>query len=118
MQGAAGGEQDLEELNGKVTDLLDKVNVTADEYYETVSLANSYSVLVPASASGLSTTKSVIRASIEPTAIAEALLFILFFCGCFVLSLVETNRKKPVAAAADDDDDADDEDDAPADAEA
>ncbi len=111
-------EQDLEELNGKVTDLLDKVNVTADEYYETVSLANSYSVLVPASASGLSTTKSVIRASIEPTAIAEALLFILFFCGCFVLSLVETNRKKPVAAAADDDDDADDEDDAPADAEA
>ena len=87
-------DADLADLNAKVVDMLNKVNLTANEYYETVSLANSYQVDVPSSASGLSTTKSVVKSSIQPMMILEALVFVLYFGGTFLLSLILTNRKK------------------------
>ena len=87
-------DADLADLNAKVVDMLNKVNLTANEYYETVSLANSYQVDVPSSASGLSTTKNVVKSSIQPMMILEALVFVLYFGGTFLLSLILTNRKK------------------------
>ena len=39
-------EADLEKLNEKVNTLINSVNETADEYYETVSFANAYNILV------------------------------------------------------------------------
>lgn len=93
-------DADLADLNAKVVDMLNKVNLTANEYYENVSLANSYQVDVPSSASGLSTTKSVVKSSIEPMMILEALVFVLYFGGTFLLSLILTNRKKRTEEAA------------------
>ena len=87
-------EKDLTALNQKVTELLQKVNDTANEYYETVYLSNAYSILVPASTSALMTTQSIIQASMEPVLIIEALLFVLYLGTCFVLALIYENRKK------------------------
>ncbi len=101
-------EADMAALSAKVNDLLNKTNATANEYYETVYLANAYNILVPATSSGLTTTKSVIKSSIEPLLIIEALLFVLYFGFAFCYSLVEVNRKHRRAAAraaAEDDDD-------------
>ena len=101
-------ENDMSSLNAKLTDLLNKTNATANEYYETVYLANAYSILVPASSSGMTTTTSVIKASIEPLLIAEALFFVLYFGASFIVSIVEeTRRRKALAAAAGRDDDND-----------
>jgi len=87
-------EKDLESLSKKVSELLDKINDTANEYYETVYLANSYSILVPASTSALRTTRSVIKSSLEVFLIVEALLFVCYFGTAFVMAIVLENRKK------------------------
>ena len=87
-------EDDLASLDVQVNDLLEKVNVTADEYYQTVFLSNSYKILVPASSAGLYSTKNIIKHSLEPMLIAEALIFVIYFGGSFVLSMVEENKKR------------------------
>jgi hypothetical protein len=87
-------EADLEDLNTQVNDLLEKVNVTSDEYYQTVFLSNSYRILVQASSSGLHSTKNIIKLAVQPVVIGEALIFVLYFGGCFVLSLIEETRKR------------------------
>ncbi len=94
-------ESDLEALSKKVNDLLKKVNDTANEYYETVYLSNAYSILVPASTSALVTTKSIIKASMEPLLILEALVFVVYFGVAFLTALVvETRKKREQTAAA------------------
>lgn len=90
-------EADLASLSEKVNDLLDKTNLTANEYYETVYLANAYSVLVPASSATLRTTKNVISSAIEPLLITEALIFICYIGVAFVLSLLYENRARKLA---------------------
>lgn len=100
-------ETEMSNLSAKVNDLLNKTNATANEYYETVSLANAYSVLVPASTSGLTTTKSVIKSAMEPLIIAEALIFVLYFVIAFCVSLVLETRKRRAANAEDDDEEDD-----------
>lgn len=104
-------------LSTKVNDLLNKTNATANEYYETVYLANSYKVLVPASSSGLTLSTSIIKASVEPMVIVEALLFVVYFGFAFCYSLFIVNRAKrqekhaaEAAAPEDEEDDEDDED--------
>ena len=87
-------DEELKALDEKVKSLIDKINVTANEYYETVYLANAYSILVPPSSSGMTVTKSVIRSSIEPMVISEALLFALYFGYSFCYALVLVNRER------------------------
>ncbi|MDE6730211.1 MAG: lipopolysaccharide biosynthesis protein [Oscillospiraceae bacterium] len=93
-------EADLAALNEKVNDLLNKTNLTANEYYETVYLANAYSILVPASASALRTTKNVINSSMESLLIVEAILLVLYLGITFVLSLIYENRAKKAESEA------------------
>ncbi len=87
-------EKDLDALNVKINTLMDAVNDTANEYYETVYLSNAYSVLVPASYSSLGTTKNVIKSSMSTVLIAEALILVIFLGTAFVLAIVSDNRKK------------------------
>ena len=87
-------ETEMANLNAKVTDLINKINATANEYYETVYLANAYNILVPASSSAMTVTTSVIKASIEPLIISEALLFVLYFGFAFCYSLILANRDR------------------------
>ncbi len=97
-------EAELSVLNGKITDLINKTNATANEYYETVYLANAYSILVPASSSAMTVTKSVIKACIEPLVIVEALLFVMYFGMSFLYSLIQENRKRKSKDKTDDND--------------
>jgi hypothetical protein len=96
-------ESELAALNAKVTDIINKTNITANEYYETVYLANAYNILVPASSSALIVTTSVIRSSIEPLVITEALLFVAYFGIAFCYSLVLENRKQKRRSRVDSD---------------
>ena len=105
-------DSQMADLSAKVNDLLNKTNATANEYYETVYLANSYKVLVPASSSGLTLSTSIIKASIQPMVIAEAMIFVVFFGFSFCYSLFIVNRekrreKRAEAAAEDGADDTD-----------
>lgn len=92
-------EADMAALNAKVLALLDEVDKTADEYYETVYLGNAYTILVPATTSALSTTTSVINSSMETILIAEALLLVVYLGVAFVMALIAENKKKPALAA-------------------
>ena len=92
-------EKDLANLNSKVAELLDKINTTANEYYETVYLANSYTILVPASSSALHTTKNILKSALKPFVIVEALLFVCYFGVAFVIALVLETREAKLLAA-------------------
>lgn len=94
-------ENDLASLNTKVADLIELVNATAEDYYENVSYANAYSVLVPASSSVTNSIKSVINASMLPLLGSEALLFVVYIGLAFVTGIISENKKRKAAAAAD-----------------
>lgn len=104
----AEAEKDLSALNQKINTLMDATNQTANEYYETVYLANSYNILVPPSTSGLTTTTSILKSAAEPMLIAEALIFVLYLGASFVIALIEENKKKKVLPAAADGDEPED----------
>ena len=85
-------EAELEDLSNKVSNLLELVNQTADEYYETIYLANAYNILVPANTSGLITLKSIIKSAIPICLVLEGLIFVLYLGIAFVKSLIEENK--------------------------
>ena len=87
-------ETELADLSQKVDHLLDIVNQTADEYYETIYLANAYNILVPADTSGLITLKTIIKSAFPIFLVLEGLLFIAYLGTAFVLALVYENKAK------------------------
>ncbi|MCR5718690.1 MAG: lipopolysaccharide biosynthesis protein [Oscillospiraceae bacterium] len=86
--------KEMDALNAKVTELINKTNATANEYYSTVYLSNSYNILVPPNSSGLTVTKSIIRSAVEPLVIIEALLFVIYFGYAFIYSIILENKKR------------------------
>lgn len=97
-------EADLAALNEKVTNLIDLVNKTADEYYNTVSFANAYNILVPASTSSVARSlKSIFSESFMTIFLVEALIFVAYIGVAFVTALIAENKKKAgLAIDADD----------------
>ncbi len=109
----AEAERELSVLNEKVAMLTDAINVTANEYYETVYLANAYTILVPPSTSGNAAAKSILKSAMMPAAVAEAVIFVVYFGVSFIIALIEENKKKrlaPVSADPHEQDDAQEED--------
>lgn len=117
-------EADLAKLSERINEMIDVVNRTADDYYENVSLANSYSILVPATASVAASSFSAVRSIIIPAFVLECLLVVLYVCVALFEAVVEQynkNRRKAAAAeaadavdaeivsCADEDDDADED---------
>lgn len=98
-------ENDLSSLNVKINKLLDDINKTADEYYETVSFANSYNILVPASSSAI---KNTMRLSIEhakmPIIVLEVLLLVIYIGFAFVTSIIDENKKNKDVISAEEND--------------
>ncbi len=78
-------EERLADINEKVTNLIDIVNKTADEYYETVSFAHAYNILVPAT--GIEPTV-VTKDIMIPIIMLEAVLFIVYLVTVFVRAVV------------------------------
>ncbi len=103
-------DAELEALCTKLNELSESVNETATDYFETVSLANAYSVLVPASSSTSSAISNAISHMKRPLLIAEALLFVIYLAfavvRAFIVSYRRDNLKKAAEADADADTDA------------
>lgn len=93
-------EKDLKELNEKVNDLIQLVNDTADDYYQNVSLANSYRILVPATSAVAATVKSGIVKAIVPVFGIELLLMMVYLSVAFVEAIREDSQKRKLVAAA------------------
>ena len=74
-------------MNEKVSKLLDDINVTADEYYENVSFADAYSILVPASSSTVGFIRSLIDSALKPAVILEGTAFLVYLCAAFIYGI-------------------------------
>ena len=84
----------------KVNDLIQLVNDTADDYYQNVSLANSYRILVPATSAVAATVKSGIVKAIVPVFGIELLLMMVYLSVAFVEAIREDSQKRKLVAAA------------------
>ena len=69
-------DEDLTALNEKINKIIDDINVTANEYYESVAFKNAYNILVPASSSVTGAISDVLKNTILPFAIFEAIVFV------------------------------------------
>lgn len=90
-------EADLASLNEKVNNLIEQVNTTADEFYSTVSFANAYNILVPATGSVTDELINSVKGSLKIAAILAGLIFIVYVAVSFVNSMIEENKKKKAA---------------------
>ena len=76
-------ETDLASLNEKLNNLIDVVSKTSEEYYRTVTFANAYNILVPASLSSIDVIGIVIETAMKPLIIMEALAFLIYLAVAF-----------------------------------
>lgn len=76
-------DKQLEDVNNKITDIIDKVKLTADDYYENVTFQNAYNILVPASNTMSSTMKVVMNNIKSPLVLGEGVVFIVYFMLAF-----------------------------------
>lgn len=93
-------EKDLTKLHEKVINLIDNINATANDYYQNVSLANAYNILVPATSSAATTVTSGISKAIVPLFGIEVILLMLYLGISFFSSLVEMTRKRKLEIQA------------------
>lgn len=93
-------EADLASLNEKINKLIDQVNITADEYYSTVSFANAYNILVPASGSITNEIMNSFKNAFTIIIIVAGLIFIVYVTMSFVKSIIEENKKRKAALAS------------------
>ncbi|MBR1823208.1 MAG: lipopolysaccharide biosynthesis protein [Ruminococcus sp.] len=105
-------EEQLTSLGEKVTDLVQKTELTAQEYYENVEYKNAYNILVPAVASATSLISTIIHNSMVPVFALEALIFFIYFVVSFFTSLKTTSQRRKAAHAGSTGSDDDDDDEA------
>lgn len=86
-------EKDLAALNEKFNGLVDLVNRTADEYYENVTYARAYKVLVPANGSTINELVSSVQLMMKPLLIVEILLFLIFACVVVITAISHDYNK-------------------------
>lgn len=92
-------EEYFNDLDSKVSQLIENINITADEFYTTVAFANAYNVLVPASSSSVvHSVKNAIEDSITIIFVAEALIVVAYICVVFVTAMIDENKKKLIIA--------------------
>lgn len=100
--------QQLEDVNNKITDIIEDVKLTADDYYENVTFQNAYNILVPASNSA-SSTIGAIKANIKmPVILGEGIVFVLYFMVAFIEAIkadtFDKKKKKATEQKTSDDD--------------
>ena len=90
-------DQQLDDVNKKITDIIDTVKLTADDYYENVTFQNAYNILVPATNS-MSSTISAVKSNIKmPLILGEGVVFALYFMVAFIEAIKTDafdNKKK------------------------
>lgn len=94
-------ETDMKSICDKMNQLINDVNETADDYFETASYTNAYNILVPASGSVSSSVSNAISNMMRPMLIVEALLFVAYLVFAIVRAfMVSYRREKLVSAVA------------------
>ena len=91
-------EENLDSLYNKITVLLEKVNATANEYYENVAFANAVNIVVPSSSTSVGRLHVAVLSSVKIIVIAEAALLLLYIMVVIIASLA----KKPAAKTEED----------------
>ncbi len=86
-------EKDLAKLNEEIDELINLVNMTTDDFYKTVVFSKAYNILVPANSSFSNATKHALNDAVMPIAIADALLFVIYFAAAVILSCIEEYTK-------------------------
>lgn len=88
-------DEQLENVNAKISELIEDVKKTADDYYENVTFQNAYNILVPAS-NTMSSTMSVILNNVKtPLILGEGAVFALYFMVAFIEAIkTDFDRKK------------------------
>ncbi len=78
-------EEHLASISSRITELIDIVNKTSDEFYETVTFAHAYNILVPAT--GAEPTV-VTKELLIPILIGEVVIFIIYVVIAFTKALI------------------------------
>lgn len=84
-------DKQLDDVNNKIADIIEKVKMTADDYYENVTFQNAYNILVPASNTMSSTIKVVMNNVKSPLVLGEGAVFALYFVIAFI-EAVKTDK--------------------------
>lgn len=93
-------ETDMKNVCDKMNQLINDVNETADDYFETASYTNAYNILVPASGSVSSSVSNAISNMMRPMLIVEALLFVAYLAFAVVRAFMVSYRREKLVPAA------------------
>ena len=93
-------ETDMKSICDKMNQLINDVNETADDYFETASYTNAYNILVPASGSVSSSVSNAISNMMRPMLIVEALLFVAYLVFAIVRAFMVSYRREKLVSAA------------------
>lgn len=93
-------ETDMKNICDKMNQLINDVNETADDYFETASYTNAYNILVPASGSVSSSVSNAISNMIRPMLIVEALLLVAYLVFAVVRAFMVSYRRDKLVPAA------------------
>lgn len=93
-------ETDMKNVCDKMNQLINDVNETADDYFETASYTNAYNILVPASGSVSSSVSNAISNMMRPMLIVEALLLVAYLVFAVVRAFMVSYRREKLVPAA------------------
>lgn len=93
-------EQQLSDLNDKITDLVSKTELTANEYYENVAFNNAYNILVPAVGGSSTTVNNIVEESTKPLVLFEGFLLIVYLVIATIEAMIADSKVRKAAEAA------------------
>ncbi len=92
-------EADLASLNEKVSNLINLVADTSEDYYKNVTFKNAYSVLVPATNTSSDKVSRVVENAKMPIVVLEVLALIVYFAVAFIEAFVVDSKRRKAALA-------------------
>ncbi len=96
-------DKQLDDVNSKISNLIENIKLTADDYYENVTFQNAYTILVPASNSMGSTLSIVMDNVTMPLIIGEAGVLAVYLMIAFIAAIraeIIARKKREALAKA------------------
>lgn len=94
-------DKQLDDVNTKVSQLIENIKLTADDYYENVTFQNAYNILTPATNSMGSTLSIIMNNVTMPLIAGEAVVLVIYFMIAFIAGIkAEMDNKKRRQAVA------------------
>lgn len=102
-------EADLASLNEKVSNLINLVADTSEDYYKNVTFKNAYSVLVPATNTSSDKVSRVIENAKMPLIVLEAIALVIYFAIALIEAFIADSRKRKAALVSENEENTEDE---------